>query len=111
MKSPYEILDVKSNANDAEIKQAYLKKVKDNPPDHHQEQFQLIHQAYTLIKDNKSRLSHELFTLPTANFDGIINQALKPEQTISFGSEQFNKLLCTSMDETTLINAIAKSEH
>ncbi|MCK5189319.1 MAG: DnaJ domain-containing protein, partial [Methylococcales bacterium] len=43
MKTPYEILDVAVEASDAEIKQSYLRQVKNNPPDHEQEKFQLIH--------------------------------------------------------------------
>ena len=55
MQTPYEILGVVVDANDADIKQAYLQQVKNNPPDRDQEKFQLIHDAYTSIKDHKNR--------------------------------------------------------
>ena len=67
MKTPYTILGINTDANDDEIKQAYLQQVKNNPPDHDQEKFLQIHQAYLLIKDVKSRVSYDLFTLDLPN--------------------------------------------
>ena len=110
MKTPYEILSVATDASDIEIKQAYLQKVKDNPPDHDQEQFQLIHHAYTSIKDNKSRISYELFTLPTANFEQLIDQALETGQSVRFNAAHFNALLSASIDESTIQNTLAHLE-
>ena len=51
MKTPYEILEVAEQASDSEIKQAYLQKVKLNPPDRDHEKFQQIHSAYETIKN------------------------------------------------------------
>lgn len=107
MKTPYEILNVAAEASDVEIKQAYLRQVKDNPPDRDQQQFQLIHNAYTLIKDHNSRISYDLFTLPIANFEQLIDQALISDQPQEHTAEQFNKLLSASIDDSTILNAIA----
>jgi len=110
MKTPYEILDVAVEASDVEIKQAYLRQVKNNPPDHEQEQFQLIHKAYTSIKDNKSRLSHALFTLPTADFNELLDHALNTEHTIELNPQKFNQLLDASIDESIFLNFITSPE-
>jgi DnaJ-class molecular chaperone len=110
MKTPYEILDVAANANDVEIKQAYLRQVKENPPDRNQEQFQLIHDAYTSIKDHKSRLSFALFNVPAVDFDELVDQALDTKQIFEFDAEHFNKLLHASIDDTTIQNALTTSE-
>jgi DnaJ-class molecular chaperone len=110
MKTPYEILDVAVEASDVEIKQAYLRQVKTNPPDRAQEQFQLIHKAYTSIKDHKSRVSYALFTLPTANFNTLIDQALNTGHTIALNPKHFNQLLSASIDESIFSNFIANSE-
>jgi len=104
------MLGVASKATDAEIKQAYLQKVKDNPPDRDKQQFQLIHDAYTAIKDNKSRLSYELFALPIANFDEVIDQALNTDHCTSLSYKQFNALLQTSADDSIIQNAIPQIE-
>ena len=106
MKSPYELLDVATDANDAEIKRAYLQKVKDNPPDGNPEQFQAIYNAYESIKDNKSRLNHALFNASAADFDALLDGAFDSTQTLKLSPEQFDKLLRASVDAQTLQNAI-----
>ncbi|MDD5579918.1 MAG: DnaJ domain-containing protein [Methylobacter sp.] len=106
MKTPYELLGVAADAADAEIKQAYLQKVKDNPPDRDQEQFQLIHNAYTSIKDSKSRMSYALFNVPIADFEELLDQALATAQALQIKPEHFNKLLHAGIDDATLVNAL-----
>ena len=110
MQTPYEILDVVSDASDNDIKQAYLQQVKNNPPDRDQKQFQRIHDAYTSIKDHKSRLSHDLFTLPVANFNAVLDQVLHTEQTIALNAEAFKKILSVSIDDASLLNVFTKAE-
>ena len=110
MQTPYEILEVAVNASDDEIKQAYLQQVKNNPPDRDHEKFQQTHDAYTAIKDHKSRISYDLFTLPSANFNTLLDQALHTEQDIVLNTESFKKILSVSIDETSLLNAIATPE-
>jgi len=110
MKTPYEILDVTADANDVQIKQAYLRHVKENPPDRDQDQFQLIHNAYTSIKDHKSRISFALFNVPEVDFDELVDQALDTVQTFEFDAEHFNKLLHAGIDDTTIGNALSSSE-
>ncbi|MDT8426991.1 MAG: DnaJ domain-containing protein [Methyloprofundus sp.] len=110
MNTAYEILEVAITASDAEIKQAYLRLVKDNPPDRDQEKFQLIHNAYGAIKDHKSRVTHALFMLPEANFDTLIDQALQADHLANFGAESVQQLLRASVDDATLLNATATTE-
>ncbi|WAK00653.1 J domain-containing protein [Methylobacter sp. YRD-M1] len=105
MKTPYELLEVAPDATDAEIKQAYLEKVKDNPPDRDQERFQLIHEAYLSIKDHKSRLSHALFNAPSADFDELLDQALHTTQAPQVRPEHFKQLLRAGLDETIRLDA------
>lgn len=106
MQSPFELLGVASNATDAEIKQAYLRRVKENPPDSDPERFQSIHNAYTSIKDAKSRICFALFTIPDADFDGLLDRALESVQPPQINAEQLVKLLRTSIDDTTFQNAL-----
>lgn len=110
MKTPYQVLNVNADASDAEIKQAYLQKVKDNPPDRDQEQFQSIHNAYMAIKDQKSRISHELFSVPAANFNDLIDRALTTEQKLSLTAEHFNALLAAGVDDSTIQITTATTE-
>ncbi len=110
MKTPYEILEVPEQASDAEIKQAYLQKVKQFPPDHHHEQFQRVQQAYETIKDLESRTQYALFTVPEADFNGLLEQAFGsggPAPTIS--AEHFEKLLRASVDAKTFNIAVSET--
>jgi curved DNA-binding protein CbpA len=61
MKTPYEILKVAEDADDARIKKAYLAMVRRFPPERFPEDFQRIYRAYELIKTEEDRLSYRLF--------------------------------------------------
>jgi len=110
MQTPYEILGVGIDASDAEIKQAYLQQVKNNPPDHNQPQFQLIHDAYSAIRDHKSRVSYDLFTLPRTDFNNLIDVALQTEQTPTPDWESLKKILSITVDDASLLNALVSPE-
>ncbi|RLA23807.1 MAG: molecular chaperone DnaJ [Gammaproteobacteria bacterium] len=110
MQTPYEILGLEADANDDEIKQAYLQQVKNNPPDRNQEKFQLIHDAYRSIEDHKSRLKYDLFTIPVANFNTVIDQALHTEQPVALNFQSFKQILTVSIDDANLLSAIAEPE-
>ncbi len=110
MQTPYELLNVADAADDGDIKQAYLQQVKKSPPDRDPEKFQKIHDAYTAIKDHKSRLKFELFTLPSANFSALLDQALQTEHALGLNVTSVKKILSASIDETILLNTIANPE-
>ena len=110
MMTPYQILDVAEDAGDADIKQAYLCNVKANPPDRDQQQFRLIHDAYSSIKDHKSRVSYALFTLPAVDFDLLIDKALHTEKNKHLTPDLFKQLLIASVDESSLLKALSKVE-
>lgn len=94
MISSYQVLGVSRQATDADIKQAYLQRVKDNPPERDQQRFQQIQQAFEAIKDQDSRLRYDLFQWPEVDFDVLLDQAFK--QTRAFGplsADEFCQLL------------------
>jgi curved DNA-binding protein CbpA len=99
MKTPFEILDVSTLADDTQIKQAYLQKVKQYPPDHYHEQFQQIHTAYQTIKDEKSRLSYELFHYAEADFDALLDAGLVSQTPPVFTYDSFDKFLKASITD------------
>ena len=61
--TPYEILGIDLQADDQAVRQAYLKLVRSFPPDRYPERFQLIHDAYELLRDEESRMRYYLFDL------------------------------------------------
>ena len=50
-----EILGVPANASEAEIRAAYLSKVKEFPPDRSPEEFERIRDAYDTLRDPRKR--------------------------------------------------------
>ena len=110
MQTPYQILCVIADAGDATIKQAYLQQVKINPPDRDAEKFQQIHDAYTAIKDHKSRVSHELFTLPQVDFDALLDEIMQTDQVASLDAVVLKKILSITVEEAGLLHAIANAD-
>lgn len=110
MTSPYQILGVGRQATDADIKQAYLQRVKDNPPDRDQQRFQQIQQAYEIIKDSDSRLRHDLFQLPEADFNALLDQAFKPTRAFQpLSADEFCQLLKAMPAEKVLEKVLANT--
>lgn len=106
MQTPYQVLDVSAEASDEQIKQAYLKKVKDYPPDRNQQQFQLVHEAYRSIKDIKSRAHFALFTIPIADFDELIDVALTTKHLTVPKIKQLKEFLSVSIDDELYLNTL-----
>ncbi|MGR3317539.1 MAG: J domain-containing protein [Candidatus Anammoxibacter sp.] len=59
--NPYDILNISSDATDATVRKSYLEGVKKFPPDLAPEQFKKINNAYSQVKNEKSRLEYYLF--------------------------------------------------
>ena len=57
---PREILGVAPNAGDEEIRAAYLRKVKENPPDRSPAAFERVRDAYEILGDPRRRALHML---------------------------------------------------
>ena len=103
MKTPYEVLEVSEQATDSEIKQAYLQKVKLNPPDRDHEKFQQIHSAYEAIKNRTNRENYALFQFPEADFNALLNQAFSVAQPPAISADHFEKLLRLSIGDNTFL--------
>jgi curved DNA-binding protein CbpA len=77
--NPYAILGVGPEANDEQIRTAYLAKVKQFPPDRAPAAFEQIRDAYELLRDRRRRAQYTLFSVnpdtPLASlFEGMENQ-------------------------------------
>jgi len=77
---PSTILEVSWDASEEEIRAAYLRKVKEHPPERSPEEFERIRDAYEMLRDPRNRMRHMLRSsdadAPLASFaDG-----LKPER-------------------------------
>jgi curved DNA-binding protein CbpA len=59
--TPYDVLGVSPQADDAEVRSAYLTLVRRHPPERDAKLFSEINQAYQTLKDRDSRLRYFLF--------------------------------------------------
>ncbi len=63
MKTPFEILGVPEDADDRQIKKAYLDAVRRYPPEQHPKRFHKIREAYERIATEKARIGYMLFDI------------------------------------------------
>lgn len=57
----WQVLDVSRDAGDEEIRAAYLRKVKEHPPERSPEEFERIRDAYDILRDPRRRMHDSLF--------------------------------------------------
>jgi curved DNA-binding protein CbpA len=71
---PGEVLGVNPDAGEEEIRGAYLRKVKEHPPDRSPEEFELIRDAYDSLRDPRRRMRDRLLSVdPSAPFVSAID--------------------------------------
>lgn len=80
--TPFKTLDLPDDTDDdAQIKQAYLAKVRAFPPDHAPEQFQQIRAAFKLIQDKRKRCAYQLFYTHALTATEVSNYLLAQHNT------------------------------
>ncbi|HEV3201581.1 MAG TPA: J domain-containing protein [Bryobacteraceae bacterium] len=60
---PYQQLGIPLEAGDEEIRAAYLRKVKEYPPDRAPREFEKVRDAYELLRDPRRRTRHLLLSV------------------------------------------------
>jgi curved DNA-binding protein CbpA len=71
---PRAILGIGEDAGDDEIRAAYLRLVKEHPPEASPEQFERIRDAYDILRDPKRRTRNMLFSAdPFAPLTDVLN--------------------------------------
>ena len=76
--SPYDVLGVTSDASEAEIRAAYLRKVRECPPDREGDAFERVRDAYELLRDPRRRAKQMLATDPFPAFVSLLDQQPAP---------------------------------
>jgi len=73
---PYAVLDLPENANESEIRAAYLRKVKEFPPDRAPSEFERVRDAYEFLRDPKVRARRMLHAVdPLAPLVSVLGPA------------------------------------
>ncbi len=100
MTNPFHLLDIPEDADDAAIKKAYLKKVREYPPEHDPEQFQAIRTAFEAIKSHRNRLRYHLFQQDSVNIDDLVQHALWSAPSQRPTKHQLLRVLAESLGQT-----------
>jgi DnaJ-domain-containing protein 1 len=80
---PRQILGVPPDADDERIRNAYLRKVKENPPDRAPAAFERIRDAYEVLRDPRRRALHMFLSAdPHAPLLSLL-PASRPERTFT----------------------------
>ena len=83
---PIDVLGVSQNATDEDIRAAYLRKVRDHPPDRAPEQFEEIRDAYENLRDPRRRVRHRLFAVdPGASLVSLFADDARPRRFVGPG--------------------------
>ena len=70
---PRVVLGVGADATDEQIRAAYLRKIKEFPPDRNPVEFEQVRDAYELLRDRRQRIRHFLFAIdPQAPLESVV---------------------------------------
>lgn len=97
MNDPFMLLEVAPGAGDAEIKKAYLAKVREFPPERAPERFQAIHRAYESIKTPKARLAYALFHREIPDASALCQHLLQETKEGQPDEELFQRMLAETV--------------
>ena len=59
---PYQALGIEPGASDEEVRAAYLRKVREHPPERNAEAFERVRDAYAELRDPRERCRRRLFS-------------------------------------------------
>jgi curved DNA-binding protein CbpA len=83
MMDPAEVLGVGAEAGEDEIRAAYLRKVKEHPPDRSPEEFERVRDAYDSLRDPRRRMRDRLLAAdPFAPFASTVDLHARPRRFV-----------------------------
>ena len=90
---PYEVLGLPPSADEAEIRQKYLARVRQFPPDGAPEEFARTRAAYEALRDPVQRMEDRLFRVKGIDtLDAVKNELVRSLRDVRFSTEQLMKL-------------------
>jgi curved DNA-binding protein CbpA len=91
---PFTVLCVSEQAGDEEIRQAYLQKIRECPPERDEAQFERIRDAYEMIKDANRRARRRLIAVnPNAPLASLLKTTSRYEKRKFVGPEPWLGLI------------------
>ena len=77
MINPYQILQVAADADDEEIRKAYLDQLRNYPPEHYPERFRQIREAFELLGNKRKRRDFFLFHVTQPDLTPLVQHLQK----------------------------------
>lgn len=78
MQTPFELLEVAEDATNEAIKKAYLRKVREYPPERDAAAFQRIRAAFEHIETERQRLNYRLFHHESPDLSAMLRLIARP---------------------------------
>jgi curved DNA-binding protein CbpA len=83
---PWALLGISADAGDDQIRAAYVRKIKEFPPDRNPMEFELIRDAYELLRDRRQRARHFLFSVdPRAPLPSMMEHGPRKRKYLGVG--------------------------
>ena len=79
MQTPFELLEVAEDATNEAIKKAYLRKVREYPPERDAVAFQRIRTAFEYIETDRRRLDYRLFHHEPPDVSALLRRIPRPD--------------------------------
>jgi len=92
-KNPFDVLQIVETATDADIQKAYLRRVREHPPERSPERFQEIRSAYEAVRTRRDRLHYELFHSEPPAIETLLTPWLQPRPARRPTEDQVRRLL------------------
>jgi curved DNA-binding protein CbpA len=96
-KNPFDVLQIAETASDEEIQKAYLRRVREHPPERSPDRFQEIRSAFEAVKTRRDRLHYELFHSEPPAIETLMAPWLQPRPARRPTEEQVRRLLSWSL--------------
>ncbi|MBF0176343.1 MAG: DnaJ domain-containing protein [Magnetococcales bacterium] len=103
MTHPFAILGVGPDANDEEIRQAYLRLVREFPPERDPQRFQVVREAYDAVENQRKRLAYRLFATPEVDLTPLLLACLQGGKSQRPGTNDWLELLRKELKEHRFI--------
>lgn len=82
---PRTVLGVAQDASDEQIRAAYLRKLKEFPPDRSPGEFEQVRDAYELLRDRRQRFRYFLCSIdPLAPLDSLLGSGPKQRKFVGW---------------------------
>ena len=99
MINPFELLQVEESADDEEVRNAYLARVREFPPERAPQEFQAIREAYDRIKNEKARIAYRYLDQPEIDADAVCRLLLRKQNPGRPNEKQFRRMLADTLQQ------------